>query len=100
MASPSSATRAAISSREIRMRPSCRSTVSALLGRDEGGERALGAQPLGDDRGLLAGPVRPHAHPEAGLAVLRGHAGHVGLEPGGREVLPRILGLTPVLEGT
>src|SRR5229473_8238996 len=100
MASPSSATRAAISCREMRMRPSCRSNAgAALLGRGERGDRPLGADPFGDRRGFLAAPVRPHPDPEAGLTVLGGHAGHVGLEPCGDELLAGVLGLAPILEG-
>src|SRR5258705_11141777 len=100
MASPSSATRAPISSREMRMRPSCRSTAgAALLGRGERGERPLDADPLRGRRGFLAAPVRPDADPKTGLTVLGGHAGHVGLEPGGGQLLAGVLRPAPPLYG-
>src|SRR5574338_663992 len=99
MASPSSLTRAAISSREIRMRPSCRSTGNSLARRGEGGERLLGAEALGDRGRLLARPVHADPDPEARLAVLGAHAGHVGLEPRRRQALARLRGLMAALEG-
>src|SRR5712691_5701506 len=126
MASPSSATRAAISSREIRMRPRCRSTIvsarldfwdslgspsaaprrsgcaspctgGGLLEGDEGGERTLSADPVGGGGRFLARAVGADSDPEASVAVLGGHAGHVGVEAGGSQLLPGVLGLAATL---
>src|SRR5258705_6516465 len=114
MASPSSVTRAAISSREIKMRPMRRSTVvsarlafgstspstgGALLGRDEGGQRTLRAEPLGGRGRLLPGPIGADPHAVAGHPFLRGQGDHVRVQRGAGQLLPQVVGLAAVPVG-
>src|SRR5712691_521726 len=97
MARPSSATRAAISARETSTRPG--RCAMGLLGRDEGGHRALGAHPVGYALGLGFALERAHANPEADLSVLARDLCDIGVEARLAELLLEAIGLRASLEG-
>src|SRR5262245_48650324 len=100
---PSSTTRAAISSREMSTPPGRwgmgrRLPASVLLGRDEGGQRALAAHAIGDALGLGLALEGADAHTVVRLPVARRGGRHVGIEPGLLELLLEGLGLGLRLE--
>src|SRR5437870_10252779 len=96
MARPRSTTRAAISPRETSTRPG---RAMRLLGRDEGGHRALGAHPVGHALSLGLVLERAHAHSEADLSVFARRLGDVGVEPCLAELLLQAIGLRASPEG-
>src|SRR5207237_887390 len=64
-----------------------------LLGRDEGGHRALGAHPVGHALSLGLVLERAHAHSEADLSVFARRLRDVGVEPCLVELLLQAIGL-------
>src|SRR5215469_5772835 len=81
MASPSSPTRAAISSSEIRIRPGwCSMENRWLLRRRHVGRNRACANTIGHADGLVPRLERPHPDPIAGLSIRGGHGRHLRIE--------------------
>src|SRR4030095_1892879 len=103
IARPSSPTRWASSSREIRTLPGRPSTTMSLrrrsVGGDEGREGKARPHLLRELLGLAPRARPAHAHSVARLAVIQRHRGQHRGEARLREPLVDVVGLLPALEG-